>query len=366
MAEPRKRPTLADVAAAAGVSRATASNAFNRPERLSATSRARILALADELGYAGPDPKAAALRRGRVGAVGIVLADRLSDALADPAALQLLDGIAEAVDTADLDVLLLAGDGNGSGPQPARIAAAAVDGFVCYGLADGDAALAALRRRRLPVVFLDRPPIEGVGAVEVDDESGTAALADHLLGLGHRRLGIVTLPLGLPLARRRLDAALQRLAAGGVEMVSVLRHECHHSTTVEGERAAAWLLGQSPRPTALVCQSDQLALGALAWLDRCGHRVPADVSLAGFDDIAAAATAAPPLTTVRQPLHDRGRRAGGLLLEQLGGAPHQHVVLPSELVVRQSTGRAPSRRHRRAGGTSARPPGGPLTPSRRR
>jgi DNA-binding LacI/PurR family transcriptional regulator len=362
VANSARRPTLADLAAAAGVSRATASNAFNRPERLSAALRDRLLALADEIGYAGPDPRAAALRRGRVGAIGVVLADRLTYAFSDPAALLILDGIAEAVATADAALLLLAGDGSGGGPDPARVTAAAVDGFVSYCLGRDDPALTALTRRRLPVVFVDEAPDRSVSAVDLDEEGGTRAVTQHLLELGHRRFGIVTLgccidprsgpvdaarqaAISFRVVRRRLDAALAALAEAGIDASNVLLYEPEHNVPSEGERAARWLLGRSPRPTALLCQSDQLAIGALTAASRLGLDVPGDVSISGFDDIDAAADTSPPLTTVRQPLRERGRRAGELALARLDGGRPRRVRMPTELVVRGSTG--PVRRRRR-------------------
>jgi DNA-binding LacI/PurR family transcriptional regulator len=357
-----RRPTLADLASAGGVSRATASNAFNRPERLSAALRHRLLALAEEIGYSGPDPRAAALRRGRVGAIGVILADRLNYAFSDPAALQILDGIAEATATADLALLLLAGDGSGGGPAPARVTAAAVDGFVSYCLGRDDPALAALARRRLPAVFVDEAPAKTIAAVDLDEEGGVRSVVEHLLDLGHRRFGIITLSCGndprsgpidpqrreainFPVVRRRLDAALDTLAEVGVDPATVLLYEPEHNIPGEGDRAAAWLLGRSPRPTVLLCQSDQLAIGALAAVTRSGLDVPGDISVAGFDDIDAARDTVPPLTTVRQPLRERGRLAGALIIELLDGARPRQLRLPTELVVRGSTGRL--KRHRR-------------------
>jgi DNA-binding LacI/PurR family transcriptional regulator len=349
-----KPPTLADLAAAAGVSRATASNAFNRPQRLSAASRERILALADEIGYAGPHPTAAGLRRGRVGAIGVLTADRLNYAFSDPAALAILDGIAEAVGEADMGLLLLAGQGTNVAPSPSRVMAAAVDGFVAYCLGSRDPALDALRRRRLPVVSIDEPA-RGFVAVDLDEEAGTAALVDHLVDLGHRRFGIVMLhggpgarsgpfdvarkdELRYAVVRRRLDSALVALAASGIDAADILVYEPEHNEPAEGELAAAWLASQSPRPTAIICQSDQLAIGALAGVSKLGLAVPGDISIGGFDDIDAATRTDPPLTTVRQPLRERGRKAGALLLKAMHGGRPRSVTMATELVIRGSTG----------------------------
>ena len=350
-----RRPTLADVAAAASVSRATASNAFNRPDRLSAARRTEILAIADSLGYGGPDPAAAGLRRGRTGAVGVVIPERLTYAFSDPATVLILDGLAEVLSGRNLGLLLLAGDGSGGGPTADIVMSAAVDAFVCYCTARDDPALEALRRRRLPMVFIDESPLPSTVAVDLDEETGTGALSEHLLALGHRRFGVVTLECrsdgrGGPVSRerrasitysvtkRRLEATLGPLASAGIDPWSVPVYESPHNTPTHGAAAAAWLLGQDPRPTAIVCQSDVLAIGALDAARDLGLRVPCDVAIAGFDDIEAASRTDPPLTTVRQPLRERGRLAGELLLAALDGKRPRRVRLPSELVVRESTG----------------------------
>jgi DNA-binding LacI/PurR family transcriptional regulator len=354
-----KRPTLSDLAAAAGVSRATASNAFNRPERLSAARREEILALAERMGYAGPDPTAANLRRGRVGAIGVVLPDRLNYAFNDPAGVLILDGLAEAVGAAGAALLLLAGDGTGGGPAPVAVMTAAVDGFVLYCVARDDPALPALQRRRLPMVLIDQTPIRGSSTVDLDEEQGTVALVEHLLELGHRRFGIVTLEcrpdgragpidaarradITYSVTRRRLDAATGALHAAGIDEVPM--YEAGHNIPGEGEAAGRWLLERDPRPTAIVCQSDQLAFGVLATVRAMGLEVPGDVSIAGFDDIEAARTTEPALTTIAQPLRERGRLAGTLLLKAMTGGRPRNVRLHAELVVRGTTGPAPGSR----------------------
>jgi DNA-binding LacI/PurR family transcriptional regulator len=212
-------------------------------------------------------------------------------------------------------------------------------------------------------VFVDERPAPSIAAVDLDEEGGTAAVVQHLLELGHRRFGIITLSCGtaqlsgaiteeqrgaitFPVVRRRLDAAVDAITAAGDHSTTIDVYAPDHNVPADGDRAATWLLGRSRRPTALICQSDQLAIGALAAASRLGLGVPDDVSIAGFDDIDAAADTDPPLTTVRQPLRERGRRAGELVIELLDGRRPRQVRLPTELVVRGSTGRTKQRRRR--------------------
>lgn len=358
MATSSGKPTLATVAEAAGVSAATVSYAFNRPDKLSEATRTRILAIADRLGYGGPDPTAAGLRRGRVGVVGAIVPDSLSYAFSDPAVVVMLDGLAEALDPAGVSILLLSGGGARRDPDPLAIRSAVVDGFVLSGGVENPGLRAALARRRLPVVALGGGTGKGRLHVDLSEEDGAAALAEHLVDLGHRRIGIVSLrsrddAVSGPMdgtrrtsivygpTRRRLAGTLRVLAAHGLDPDGVPVYEVDHNAPEEGATAARWLLARHPAPTAIVCQSDQLAIGALDAAVAAGRRVPHDVSIAGFDDIGLAARTTPPLTTVRQPLRERGRVAGALLLAAIEGRRVRGTTLPTELVVRSSTAPPP-------------------------
>ena len=170
---------MKEVAAECGVSAATVSNAYNRPDQLSPELRERVFEAARKIGYAGPDPVARGLRRGRSGAVGVLYADRLSYAFADPAAVMFLEGVSEAAEEAALGLLLV--------PAPLReardrasVGEAAVDGFVIYCLAEDDPMLDAVLERRLPVVLVEHPSREEAPSVETDDVSGARAAAEHL------------------------------------------------------------------------------------------------------------------------------------------------------------------------------------------
>jgi DNA-binding LacI/PurR family transcriptional regulator len=351
----RDRPTLETIARQLGVSRATVSNAYNRPDQLSSGLRERVLVVAAELGYPGPDPAARGLRRGRAGAVGVLICDRLSYAFTDPAAVVTLDGLASALEGEGAGLLLLPGV-EGGGPPPELVRNAVVDGFVTYGLAADDPGLAAARARSLPLVLVDHPARRGEVAVTVDDAGGAGAVGEHLLALGHRHVAAVSFELGLDrrsgLAdparvaastfvspRERLVALAQAFERAGARAASFPVWECAHNGRQDGREAATALLAGDPRPTAIVALSDELALGVLDAATDAGLAVPGDLSVTGFDDTPTAALARPPLTTVRQPLHRKGEVAGRTLLDLVAGRrPARVRRLPTELVVRGTTG----------------------------
>jgi DNA-binding LacI/PurR family transcriptional regulator len=228
----RRRPTLDDVASAVGVSRATVSNAYNRPDQLSSGLREEILRAAKRLGYAGPDPVARSLATQRTGAIAFMLDRGLSAAFSDPALSITLDALATTVGPTGHALLLLPG-GDDGGPRADRVLAAQADLAVAYSLADGAPALRAVRRRGLPLVVIDHPVIPGAARVGIDDRGGAAAAARHLLELGHRRFGILSAqclsaPRGGPLDadealrsrfrdnRERLTGYLDTLTEAGI------------------------------------------------------------------------------------------------------------------------------------------------------
>ena len=242
---------------------------------------------------------------------------------------------------------------------------ALIDGLIVASLADDDPVLPVVRARRLPLVVLDQPEASHVRGpdgeaapwIGVDDQAAATTAAQHVLDLGHRRLGVLSFALGRPPVRALVDEQAQeastyavtrrRLAgyryaarASGLDWTTVPVATGTDSTVAEGAAVATALLARVPRPTALLCLSDRLAEGAAHAAAGLGLRVPADVSVVGFDDAEPAARLG--LTTIRQPHRRKGELAATALLDLLGGGRPEPVRrLPTELVVRSSTGAPP-------------------------
>jgi DNA-binding LacI/PurR family transcriptional regulator len=355
----RRTPaTLASLAAALGISRTTVSNAYNRPEQLSAPLRERILDAARDLGYPGPDPVARSLRTRRSGSIGLVLAEKVSYAVRDPVAVSFLEGLASACDEFRTALMLV--PANPDSEDVAAVSAAAVDGYVVFAMADDDPHLAAVLARSVPAVVCDQPDLPGIDMVGIDDTAAMVEVARHLLHLGHRRIGVACLRLGrrhrdgpVPLERQlrapyhvqrnRLAGLRTTLVDAGVAWDRIPVVERFDNTVAAGASAAAELLTLDPGLTAVVATSDVLALGVLEELARRHRRVPQDISVVGFDGTRDALARG--LTTVYQPFVEKGRRAGELLLERTDNRLDRNhrlegrrIVLPAEFRPGTTTG----------------------------
>jgi DNA-binding LacI/PurR family transcriptional regulator len=342
MPQPRsqRQATLATVAEALGVSRMTVSNAYNRPDQLSPELRERVLATARELGYPGPNPVARTLSRGETGAIGLVLDLPLTDALRDPATVELLHGVAAGCEQRGLGLTLVP---RIEGRDAALIQSALVDGFILYSAPEADARLAAVQERRVPYVLVDFPPGAGERTVNVDDRGGARAIAKHLADLGHRDFGIV-LPFDKPGATAAEAEAkavwhlhAERLAGwreglGDIDWSAIPVATASGGDRETGRLAAAKLLDRPDRPTAILALYDQLALGVLDAAEERGIAVPSELSVTGFDDVPEARLAS--LTTVSQPHDRKGAEAVRLLLDETGP---EGIRLETELVIRSST-----------------------------
>jgi DNA-binding LacI/PurR family transcriptional regulator len=350
------RVTLTRIARELGVSAMTVSNAYNHPDRLSEALRERIFETAGRLGYQGPDPVGRSLRRQRTDVVGVLYSNPLSYAFDDPAAVSFLGGLSSVTEEAELGLLLVPAAGGGaSSERDPRAAQAAVDGFVIYSMSDEEPLLVAALERRLPAVVVDQPRKEAVPFVGVDDEGAARTAAEHLLDLGHERFAIVSFGLSpdghegiadldrqertaFHVSRMRLRGYRAALEEAGLPWSGVPVYECQGSAKELGYRAVEALFRSRQEPTAILALSDQLALGAIEWMTQRRISVPQDVSVVGFDNIPAAASADPPLTTVHQDHAEKGRLAGRMLVAQLHeeGSPGTGL-LATRLVVRGST-----------------------------
>ena len=347
------RPTLAAVAARAGVSPSTASLVFSGSPRVTPGTKERVLAAAATLGYAGPDPLAASLRRGRSGVIGAFVGERLLYAFRDPVAVQLLDGITEVLGAHGVGLLLLAGDtGRPSTEQIGRIPLDAAI-FATCGLED-DPALDQLRTRGVPLVVVEGPVVDGVVLIDIDDRRGTRELARHLHDLGHRHVEVLTMPLRLDGRRGPIDAARRTRAhyrdvrhrLEGVEDVfgPVPAVEAASNAVAEGATAGRALLDVPAhrRPTAVIAQSDVLAAGVLQAAADLGLRVPEDLSVAGFDGADLHWLGDARLTTVVQPTDEKGRAAAQAAMDLVAGGSPRDLTLPVTLRIGTTSGPAPS------------------------
>ena len=316
------RVTLQTVADKVGVSRMTVSNAFSRPDQLSDELRKKVLAAAEELGYWGPDPSGRALARGRTGAVGVMLTDDLTYAFTDQYATDLMASISSELAPTGVALTLLTAT-SPSESLPARDVP--LDGAMVLACSDSSESIDWLRRRKLPMVFVDQEPIDDVTSVNIDETGGARAAADHIVELGHRRVAVITThqlaPVGsLAIAaladatrttRTRTMGWIDALAEHGIvpEVVNAVRPNIE-----AGAVAGRQLLDRDgDRPTAVICFSDTLAAGVLRTARQLGIDVPGELSVVGFDDMQLAASTTPPLTTVHQDVEGKGRTAASLL-----------------------------------------------------
>jgi DNA-binding LacI/PurR family transcriptional regulator len=342
------------------VSPMTVSNAYNRPDQLSAALRERIFEAAERLGYAGPDPVARSLRRQKTNVAGVLYSNPLSYAFDDPAQVLFLKGVAAATEEAGMGLLLVPGSvGTSVEERASAVIDAAVDGFIVYSIADDDPLVEATLRRRLPVVIADQPLRGGVPFVGIDDKAAARAAAEHLVSLGHERFGVVSFALASDgrigmadvarqesatyrVTRSRLEGYAAALEATGLSWSGVPVYECWGSAAATGQEAADVLFARAPRPTAILATSDQLAFGVIQAARKRRLSVPREASVVGFDDVPQAEGATPPLTTVHQNHAEKGLLAGRLLVAQLRGEEASDPgFLPAQLVVRGSTARAP-------------------------
>ena len=335
------RPTISDVAERAGVSTATVSRVLAGIGRSRPDTAAAVVAAADELGYR-PSGVARSLRLQRTRTFGLIVSD-----IQNPFFPELVQAADDAARALDYSILLgsAAYDEIRAVHYLDLMVDRRVDGMIVASSLISEASWYWLLASPVPVIVVNvEPPDHRVSAIVSDNEGGGRLAVEHLVGLGHRRIGYIRGPQSFTAAAPRLAGFRRACVDAGLRSddLPVLRGE---GQVEGGERAAAQMLEQAPWVTAIACYNDLTAIGALRALRAAGRRVPEDVSVIGFDDIAAASWVVPTLTTIGQAKAEMGRLAVEYLVRALeGGAPDPAPVvrrLPLTLSVRESTGRVP-------------------------
>jgi LacI family transcriptional regulator len=335
-----RRVTVRAIAAQSGVSIATVSRVLTGQTNVAPETRELVQRAAAQLGAA-----AAGTRPGTSPTARYAVYVRCPYVLTDYFGL-IVSSIAETLELHGRSLVLNAGEATQDEQVlPTLPARPGVGGAIVILPPEPSHQLVALRARGFPFVVVDprTPPPRDIAAVSAAHFTGARSVTNHLVQLGHRRVGVVAGPHNWLAGEARLAGHAAALAGAGVLPDPALIR-LGEPTTDFGHRAARELLGRPDRPTALVCFNDKTAVGALAAAAELGLRVPADLSITGFDDIDLAQATNPQLTTVRQPLEEMGRMAVSLLIRLLEGhrVDALHVELATELIVRGSTGPAPA------------------------
>ncbi|MFT3887754.1 MAG: LacI family DNA-binding transcriptional regulator [Arachnia sp.] len=327
-----ERPRIVDVAALAGVSPGTVSNTLNHPERVNVDTRTRVTAAIERLGFVR-NQQARVLTGAPSTTLGLIVVD-----LQSPFFMELAHAVERAASMLGHVVIMCNSENDlDREAQLMEVLASQRVAGVLLTPAGG-------RHDRTPVgpptVLIDEESPAHPCSVRVDHVEGGRQAAQHLIDLGHRRLAFVGGRPDLGQFQQRVVGMQRAMAEAGLDPAGLVITRSDGINLESGEASARRLLAMTDRPTGLCCGNDMLAFGVYRALDRAGVRVPQDVALVGYDDVAFAANWIVPLTTVRQPTREMGRRAAELLLEHASGGPHEHqrVLLTPELIVRRSSG----------------------------
>ncbi|KPI08591.1 LacI family DNA-binding transcriptional regulator [Streptomyces mirabilis] len=334
----RRPPTIHDVAREAGVSRGTVSRVLNGGHYVSPAAQEAVNAAIRRTGYV-VNRHARSLITGRSDSIGFLLTEPQERFFEDPNFNVLLRGCTQALAGHDIPLLLmLAGTEDERRRITRYITAGHVDGVLLVSSHSGDPVAEQLREAGVPLVACGKPIGLGskVSYVAADDRDGARDMVKHLVSLGRRRIGMVTGPLDTPGGVERLAGYREVLAEAGIEADDRLVASGDYSRA-SGEAGAEQLLDRAADMDAVFVASDLMAQGVLAALHKAGRRVPEDVAVGGFDDSPAATAVTPALTTIRQPWDRISNEMVRVLLAQIGGDDPAAVILPTELVRRDST-----------------------------
>lgn len=326
---------IGEIARRANVSTATVSRTLNQSGAVKAETARKVWRAAAELNYY-PNSHARALVSGRSRLLGLIVSD-----ITNPFFPELVRAFEAMAAQRQYDLILTSTDYQTARMTNClrRMLERKVDGVAIMTSEMDVGLIKELSRRGVPLVFMDVGQVgPRMSHVLIDYANGIRQAVDHVVALGHKRVGFITGPLDLHSARTRRQAFLDGMRAHGIKADPKLVREGTH-TAEGGQHAMAAILRSPKRPTAVVCSNDWTAIGALHALDAAGLRVPVDVSLVGFDDIPLASYTSPPLTSVRMSAGDVGSTAFDALFRLIGGERLEGDIyqVPTKLVVREST-----------------------------
>ncbi len=338
-----RKITISDIAREAGVSKTAVSFAFNMPGRLSAKTTRHILDVARQMGYT-PNPIARSLNTRRTNALGVLVPQEIPIVMSNPFFAELISGIGEVCNEEGMSLMLVPPM---RGSLVEATYAALIDGCIVTGLEADDKAVRALNLRQIPFVMVDVDAPTNITSVSIDDCDGAYISLKHVLERGHRNIAIVSFASFTGRVedytgtlKHRFEGYRKALKEHGLTLHSHGIHVLECACSVAGGRdALRRLLKYSPRPTALVALSDVIAFGLIEAAREAGLRIPEDICIVGFDDVEASQMLNPPLTTVRQPIRQKGRRAAELFVQMLRADQPpavQHIQFPVELIIRES------------------------------
>jgi LacI family transcriptional regulator len=347
--------TIEHIATLAEVSRSTVSRVLNNHPSVRASVRERVLRVIREQNYA-PQAAARSLASARTDTIGLLIPRSAADSLADPFIASMIRSLFEAsVQQEYFAVLAMLTADMEPGFYDRILRSRHFDGVIMTSSDIDDPILPLLIKDGGPMVLIGRHPyFLDVPSVDVENRQGARDAVTHLIELGHRRIGLINGQLQMEAAQARRDGYKQALLEAGISIDPELMVEGFYSEPA-AYQATLKLLDLAHPPTAIFAASDTMAIGALHAIRHRGLRIPADVALIGYDDLPLAASATPPLTSVRQPISEMGAHAVRLLIDQIRGqGPAMSVRLPARLVIRESSGSGPVQPNPKGGPAHAR------------
>ncbi|MFF0428293.1 LacI family DNA-binding transcriptional regulator [Streptomyces sp. NPDC004520] len=331
---PRRQSTLDEVAELAGVSRSVASRVLNNAPHVSRAKREAVERAVHRLGYV-PNPTARALATRQTGAAALVVSGEDPSIFADPFFAQVIVGASAALEDADLHLMLcLAASERGRRRVEQLLRSKGADGVMLMALREDDPLARMAQEAEMPVVFGGRPVgLDPRWYVDVDNVGGARAATEHLISAGRTRVATICGRLDTEVGRARYRGYQDAMLAAGLEPYPP---EAGDFTECSGADAMAALLANHPDVDGVFAASDNMAVGALRALREAGRPVPGDIAVVGFDDLAVARMADPPLTTVHQPIEGLGREMARMLVALINGQDPTPLILPTRLVTRAS------------------------------